>query len=47
MAISNLENKVLLYKLGIYSCPVPPVCTAMWNAEAWVRWIDSEGVWRA
>ncbi len=34
-----------LYNYGRWACPVPPVCTAYWDEQAWINWIDSKGKW--
>ena len=28
-----------------YKFDVPPVSTAAWDAEAWVKWVDNNGQW--
>jgi hypothetical protein len=33
------------YRAGDYSMPVPPVCTALWNENDWIRWIHDHGEW--
>lgn len=39
------EFKVAAYRRGLYSIPVPPVCTTAWGEGAWINYIDSYGVW--
>ena len=29
----------------MYEFDVPPVCTAAWDAKAWVKWVDNNGQW--
>lgn len=43
--IENLENKRILFALQCYSIPAPPVCSARWNRDDWIRYIDIEGYW--
>lgn len=31
----------IIAKYGDLSFPVPPVCTALWEARDWFRWIES------
>lgn len=39
------EQKLAKYLMGDWCCPAPPVCTVQWDAAAWIRWIDSKGIW--
>jgi hypothetical protein len=39
------EEKGMLYDAGFYSFPPPPVHTRLWDRNAWIRFIDREGVW--
>jgi len=37
--------KVAAYRAGRYWFPPPPVCTALWDEDAWIRFIDKDGGW--
>ena len=39
------DEKVKAYNEDKWSCPVPPVCTARWDVDSWIKWIDAEGHW--
>jgi hypothetical protein len=34
-----------LYKAGKYRFPPAPVTTALWDEDAWIRWVDGHGAW--
>ena len=40
------EQKKEAYKEGWYVFSVPPVCTAYWTDEDWIKWIDGCNGWR-
>lgn len=40
------EAKLRAYEAGQYACHVPPVCHALWDTHAWIRWIDACNGWR-
>lgn len=41
------DNKRDIYRRGGYSFRVPPVCTANWDEEAWIKYIDlGGGIWQ-
>ena len=39
------EQKLAAYILGDWCCIVPTVCTARWDADSWIKWIDKHGIW--
>lgn len=39
------DQKVQLYREGRYAFPPPPVCTARWTEDSWIRYVDLHGVW--
>ncbi len=41
----DAARKIEMYEAGAYSFPPPPVCTAGWDREAWIRFIDQNGRW--
>lgn len=41
----NYEEKVKLFREGLYRMPVPPVTTELWSEKNWIDFIDSQGEW--
>jgi len=39
------EQKVTMYRAGQYRFKCPPVCTAFWDTDSWIKWIDACGAW--
>ena len=39
------EEKLDLYKKGLYSLEPPPVPHGKWTDGDWIVWIDSNGKW--
>ena len=39
-------SKFELFRFDMYICPVPPVCTAAWGTDDWIKWIDTKGKWQ-
>ncbi len=39
------EQKLFGYRNGLYRFKAPPVCTANWNTESWIKWIDACDGW--
>lgn len=37
--------KRVKFRAGKYKFKVPPACTAWWDTDTWITWIDLEGVW--
>jgi hypothetical protein len=37
--------KMQAYKAGLWYCPAPPVCTALWDDASWIKYIDRDGHW--
>jgi hypothetical protein len=37
------DEKRKAYREGRYNCEVPPVCTAYWNEDDWIRFIEETG----
>lgn len=31
--------------IGAYRFKAPPVCTAFWDSQAWIKWIDACNGW--
>ena len=40
-----IEQKRKLYRAGRYICPPPDVCSAQWNEDAWIAFVDAFGKW--
>lgn len=40
------EQKLLLYRAGMYLIPPPPVPHEGWGESAWISYIDAHGAWR-
>lgn len=41
----SYENKVKLYRAGLYMFKPPPVPHAAWGEADWIRYIDAHGRW--
>ena len=39
----TLDEKRKAYRDGRYNCEVPPVSTAYWNEDDWIRFIEKTG----
>lgn len=39
------REKIGKYQAGKWKCPPPPVCWLGWDRDAWISWIDYNGVW--
>jgi len=39
------KEKQEKYNAGLYRTAVPPVSSLLWEAEAWITWIDYTGEW--
>ena len=37
--------KVVKFRAGKYAFKTPPVSHAGWDIDAWIYWIDNNGVW--
>lgn len=44
--IKDLEQKRALYQAKKYVFRPPPVTTANWDEESWIRYIDGQNGWR-
>ena len=44
MKLTDAE-KSYAYGKGLYKFKAPPVCTALWDKNAWIRWIDRCDGW--
>jgi len=40
------DIKAEKFRLGKYSCKVPPVFTGYWSVNDWIKYIDREGEWK-
>lgn len=34
------EKRLVAYRAGLYRFNVPPVCTVLWDVEAWCNWVQ-------
>lgn len=41
----DYNQKLDQYKNGQYRFKAPPVCTARWDDDAWIKWIDACNGW--
>ena len=41
----QITCKACLYNMGLYSFPVPPVSTHLWDRWGWINFIDAHGKW--
>jgi len=41
----NKQQKVVMYRKGLYKCPPPPVSTVWWTEYEWIKYIDQYGKW--
>jgi hypothetical protein len=39
------EEKLMRFREGRYSFPVPPVTTQFWTEKDWIDFIDAKGMW--
>jgi len=39
------DEKRALYRAGKYRFRAPPVCTALWDEQAWINYIDAGNGW--
>ena len=40
------SEKRIMYKNGQYQFKAPPVCTAQWDIDAWIKFVDTCNGWR-
>ena len=38
-------QKIAAYEAGLYRFKVPPVCTARWERDDWIAYIDAYNGW--
>ena len=41
----DYQDKLYKYENGHYRFKAPPVCTARWDTESWIKFIDSYDGW--
>ena len=37
--LENRTARIRAYRAGAYAMRVPPVCTTLWDEEAWCNWV--------